>query len=83
MRVREHATGEPNAPAGASLTRFSVPLLRTPHPLADEDVPPSPLGGQGPQLLGEVEAASLDGYGQLDAKPATKPPGGEKDDHGA
>jgi len=58
-------------------------VLEREHPLADEDVPPSPLGGQGPQLLGEVEAASLDGYGQLDAKPATKPPSGEDDDHGA
>jgi hypothetical protein len=72
------------APAGrpSLRRRRRQAVLEREHPPAGEDVPPSPLAGQGPQLLGEVEAASIDGYGQLDAKPATKPPGG-KDDHGA
>lgn len=59
-------------------------VLEHEHPLADEDAPPSPLDGQGPHLLGEVEPASLDDYEPLDRQPATKTKTpGEEDDHGA
>jgi hypothetical protein len=59
-------------------------VLEREHPLVDEDAPPSPLGGQGPQLLGEVEPASLDDYEPLDRQPATRTEiPGQEDDHGA
>jgi transposase len=58
-------------------------VLEREHPLIDEDAPPSPLGGQGPLLLGEVEPASLDDYQPLDRQPPTAKPPGQEDDHGA
>jgi len=48
-------------------------ILEREHPLVAE-APASPLDGKGPALLGEVEPPSLDGYGQLDDRPATVPP---------
>jgi transposase len=44
-------------------------ILEHEHPTAAQDDPAAPLGGIGPVLLGEVEPASLDGYGHLDGDP--------------
>jgi transposase len=50
--------------------RFDAPaierILERDHPLSAEADPVPPLGGVGPAVLGEVEPASLDGYGHLD-----------------
>ena len=56
-------------------------VLEKEHPLVDEDLPPSPLHGQGPELLGEVEAPSLDDYGQLDTRSPTKLPDTDEEAH--
>lgn len=57
-------------------------VLEHENPLVDDDDPPLPTDGQGPQLLGEVESASLDDYEPLDRRPPTQTPR-EEGPHGA
>ena len=57
-------------------------ILAKEHPLEPLD-PIPPLGGVGPAVLGEVEAASLDGYADLDrTAPTAATTTDPEDDHG-
>jgi transposase len=98
--------GEPAFVAAATRAqdyhRFDAPaitrILEHDHPLPLEAEPVPPLGGVGPAVLGEVEPASLDGYGRLDGaaphgpadatpdpdapQPQADPPPDPEDPHG-
>ncbi len=50
-------------------------ILETAHPIAPDEVALEPLGrGTGPVVLGEVDPASLDDYGELDTRPGNPQP---------
>jgi hypothetical protein len=56
-----------------SFRRFNVKAVELilEETATERDDSPTPLGGMGPVLLGEVEAGSLDNYSSLDQTPAT------------